>query len=439
MTGRGIVSFKQLAGWMLIAVAAVLCQSALADPAGDPRIPPAHDAIARLQQRIDRGDANLNFDTKHGYLASVLKELKIPASSQSLVFSKTSFQRELISPHKPRAIYFNDDVYIGWVRDGSVLEVASMDPKQGTVFYTLKQQQTLRPKFARQTNDCLQCHESGMTQGVAGLLMRSVYPDEDGMPILSAGTSVTTDQTPLRQRWGGWYVTGTHGGMRHMGNVILADEDHPDQLDFNYGANLIDLRQRIKTAPYLAPTSDIVALMVLAHQTNVHNLMSKAAAEVTLALSDQRAMNLALKEKPDHRSQSTQHRIQSACEPLVKALLFSGEAKLTGELKGTCEFAREFESRGPADASGRSLRQLDLTHRLFKYPCSYLIYSDQFNGLPHEAKSYVYRRLGEVLSGRDSGDAFGHLTAADRTAIAGILSQTKNDLPIDWLSASTSR
>jgi hypothetical protein len=391
-----------------------------------------HDPVARLQEQIDRGELKLNYDDAHGYLSSVLAALKIPASSQTLVFSKTSFQRNLISPHKPRALYFNDDVYIGWVREGSVLEVASMDRRQGTLFYTLKQEKSAKPRFVRQTYDCLQCHESGMSQGVPGLLMRSVYPDEEGQPILSAGTFVSSDQSPWRQRWGGWYVTGTHGGMRHMGNVILADEEHPEQLDVNFGANLTDLCQRIKTAPYLAPTSDIVALMVLEHQTNLHNLMTKADYETRIALRDQQAMNQALKEKPDYRSPSTTHRIQSACEPLVRAMLFAGEAKLTYPVQGTSAFAREFATLGPFDKEGRSLRQFDLTRRLFKYPCSYLIYSEQFDALPAEAKSYVYRRLWEVLNGSDTSTPFSSLTEQDRSAILQILRESKRDLPGYW-------
>ena len=385
-----------------------------------------------MQQRLDKGELKLNFDDDHGYLASVLQALKIPQSSQTLVFSKTSFQRNLISPHKPRALYFNDDVYIGWVQGGTVLEVASMDSKQGAAFYTLKQEKSAKPRFVRQTYDCLQCHESGMSQGVPGLLMRSVYPDEDGQPVLSAGTFVSNDQSPWRDRWGGWYVTGTHGGMRHMGNVILADEEHPEQLDVNFGANLTDLCQRIKTAPYLTPNSDIVALMVLEHQTNIHNLITKANYETRIALRDQQAMNEALKEKPTYRSDSTTHRIKSACEPLVRAMLFAGESRLTDKVHGTSSFVEDFAARGPFDKQGRSLRDFDLTHRLFKYPCSYLVYSEQFDSLPDEAKSYVYRRLWEVLSGSDKSAAFSSLSDEQRTAICQILRETKPGLPSYW-------
>jgi len=214
--------------------------------------------------------------------------------------------------------------------------------------------------------------------------------------------------------------------------VILADEEHPEQLDVNFGANLTDLCQRIKTSPYLQPSSDIVALMVLEHQTNLHNLMTKAGYETRIALRDQQAMNQALKEKPEYRSASTNHRIESACEPLVRAMLFVGEAKLTDAVQGTSSFATEFAARGPFDQQGRSLRQFDLKHRLFKYPCSYLIYSEQFDALPPDAKSYVYRRLWEVLNGKDNSPTFSCLPPEDRNAILQLLRNTKSSLPAYW-------
>jgi hypothetical protein len=113
-------------------------------------------------------------------------------------------------------------------------------------------------------------------------------------------------------------------------------------------------------------------------------------------------------------------------------MLFSGEAKLTEPLKGTSGFAAEFQQAGPRDKQRRSLRDFDLSKRLFKYPCSYLIYSESFNQLPDEVKDYVYRRLWQVLTGRDSSPDFAHLTESDCNAILEILLETKSDLPDYW-------
>src|SRR3954468_12565779 len=115
----------------------------------------ADNPVTRLQQRIDAGEVKVPFADDHGYLPAVLKELKVPVSSQMLVFSKTSLQRDRISPRTPRALYFNDDVHIGFCRLGEVMEVSVADPQLGTVFYTLRQEPQDVPKFKRQTENCL--------------------------------------------------------------------------------------------------------------------------------------------------------------------------------------------------------------------------------------------------------------------------------------------
>ncbi len=394
-----------------------------------------HDPVAQLQRRIDQGRTTLQFEPKHGYLQSLLRELNVPASSQSLVFSKTSFQRDHISPWRPRALYFNDDVYAGWVQGGDVIELASIDSRQGAIFYLLKQEAAPRPQFIRQSFDCMECHQSALTHDVPGLIIRSVYPDSDGQPILTAGTFLTSDQSPLKERWGGWYASGTCGRQRHMANVIVEDEEHADRLgrdDNIAGANIKDLGRLFPTAPYLTPDSDIVALMVFQHQAQIHNLISRTAIEVRAALRDEAVVNQALGQPAGQRSASTVERIESSCEPLVKAMLFSGEAGLTDRVAGTSSFAKEFAARGVRDPKGRSLRDFDLQHRLFKYPCSYLIYSDSFNEMPAVAREYVYHRLFQVLTGRDDAREFANLSDDDRDAIMQILRATKHDLPVYW-------
>ena len=390
------------------------------------------DPIAQLQKQIDAGQTKLSGDDRHGYLESVLKLLKIPASSQTLVFSKTSFQRDLISPWKPRALYFNSDVYIGWVQGGEVLEVAAIDKQLGPVFYTLSQEPTAKPRFLRQTDNCLQCHEGSMTQNVPGLMVRSVFPDASGMPLFSAGTFRTTDSSPLSERYGGWYVTGTHGSQRHLGNLVVRKKDDPENLNLESGANITNLNSKLEVAPYLAPGSDIVALMVLTHQAQIHNLITKANYETRIALRDQCAMNEALHEKPDHTFESTPRRIKGACEPLVRAMLFCEETRLTDRIIGSSTFSHDFASGGPRDSAGRSLRDFDLEKRLFKYPCSFLIYSESFDALPSPAKSYLYQRLWNILTGRETDRDFAHLSTSDRKAIREILRATVKGLPEYW-------
>ncbi len=397
-------------------------------PINYPTVKPV-DPIAQLQKRIDTGQLHLGFNSKFGYLPAILKELNIPQSSQVLVFSKTSFQRDLISPDRPRALYFNDDTYIGFVQHGDVVEVSTTDPKNGPMFYSLRQKFSDKPALVRQTDACLQCHASSMTGDLPGHIVRSVYPDADGQPILSAGTFRTNPASPFKQRWGGWYVTGTSGAQKHMGNIISADKDAPEKTDFSAGTNIVNLQTRIDTAPYLSPHSDIVALMVLEHQTFVHNLITRCNYLTRSALYDNAQLNKALGRPANFRSESTTSRIINACEPLVKGLLFSEESPLTEAVEGTTTYAKDFAAIGPRDSQGRSLRDFDLKTRMFKYPCSYLIYSPSIDDLPAEAKEQLYKRLGEVLSGKDQSKDFAHLSAADRAAIGEILSQTKKGLP----------
>jgi hypothetical protein len=399
---------------------------------------PSNDAITRLQKDIDSGKVKLTYNAKNGYLSAILAQLKVPVSSQILVFSKTSFQRELISPNTPRALYFNEGVYVGWVQGGQVLEFTAVDPQLGAVFYVLDQSKTGKPKFLRQTYECLQCHNSTMTAGVPGHVMRSVYARPDGQPEFRAGTYLTTDASPMRERWGGWYVTGKHGTMRHMGNALARDNGDEVTLDMEKYANVTDLKRFLDTTPYLSKHSDIVALMVIEHQTRIQNLITKANYHTRMGLHYDAMLNRELNRPADYRSDSTKSRIQSVCEPLVQAMLFVEEAPLTDAIAGTSGFSAQFALQGPKDKQGRSLRQLDLKRRLMRYPCSYLIYSPEFDALPEIAKDYLYRRLHEILTGKDQSKTFAPLSETDRQAILEILRDTKPDFAA-WQEKAGSR
>jgi hypothetical protein len=391
-----------------------------------------NDPVARLQERIDRGAVMLEYGTRHGYLESVLKLLDVPVSSQALVFSKSSFQYRKISPRSPRALYFNDNVYVGWVRDGHSLEIASFDADQGAIFYLLDQQRTSQPAFIRATLDCTQCHVAPGTRGVPGVLLRSIYTKPTGTQATHTTSFVTGHQSPLKDRFGGWYVTGTHGRQTHMGNVFVEDPGHPEELDRCAGANIVDLSARFETAPYLTGHSDIVAQLVLAHQTQMHNLITLVNYQTRLALHA-RATEVAVQGKPaGPLPEAARKSFERPAEELVRYLLFADEASLDGPIVGTSDFSREFAARGPRDARGRSMRDFDLKRRIFRYPCSYLIYSDAFDALPGPAKEYVYRRLLEVLTGREQGDGYKKLSGEDRRAILEILVSTKPGLPEEW-------
>ncbi|MDV6033316.1 MAG: hypothetical protein F9B45_25165 [Phycisphaera sp. RhM] len=383
-----------------------------------------NDPVAQLSKKLESGETTLRYDDQFGYLRSVLEALDVPASSQTLVFSKTSLQLHRISPRRPRALYFNDDVYVGYCQNGDVLEFAATDANQGAIFYTLKQSdRDDQPSFVRDRGNCLSCHASSRTQGVPGYLIRSVFSDPAGRPKLGSGTFLTDHTSPFEQRWGGWYVTGNHGAMRHMGNTICEGDEYT--FDRDPGANQSDLDEYIDTDDYIAPHSDIVALMVLEHQTQMHNAIAAANYETRQALHQSYQMNELLERPKDHISESAQRRIAASADRVLRYLLMVDEFQLTDAVKGASDFEAEFASRGIKDSRGRSLRDFDLQTRLFKYPCSYLIYSPAFDALPKQVREQVVARLFAILEGRDDSPDFEHLTPKMRRDILDILIETK--------------
>ena len=400
-------------------------------PVAYSRTEPAN-VVADLAARLTTGDAALAFDGSTGYLRSVLEALAVPVSSQTLVFSKTSLQQQRISPRNPRALYFNDEVYVGFVRGGDVLELSVADPHLGTVFYTLEQDADRPPRFERQTDNCLLCHGGAQTRGVPGHVIRSLYPDSGGQPIFSAGSYRVDDTTPLADRWGGWYVSGRHGEAPHLGNATYRRRPEPGETRDTSGLNQTDLGERFDASGYLSPHSDLVALSVLAHQANAHTILVKASFEARTALHREAALNRELREPADHRWPSTNTVLDAAAESLVECFLFSGAAPLPNPIEGTTAFAAEFASAGPTDPAGRSLRMLDLETRLLKHPCSFLIYSPSFDALPEELRQRFWDRMDTVLGRGAGGERFAHLSAAERTAIREILAATKPGVPQSW-------
>jgi len=388
----------------------------------------ASDAIARLQRRINSGELKLQHSDKNGYLESVLKALNVPVSSQGLVFSKTSFQLHRINPNNPRSIFFNDEVYVGWVRGGDLLELAAVDPDLGGVFYMLEQTKTDKPRFVR-NDECLQCHTSNATQNVPGFVVRSVYPDERGYPIAPLGSHITNHASPLAKRWGGWYVTGTHGEARHAGNILFSETSNPEKPEQLTGANLTRLDRKFTPTGYLSTHSDIVALLVLEHQTQMHNLMTRLNYETRLALHHQKIMDEALQRSGEELSDSTRRRIERAADEALRYMLFVGETRWPSPISGTTAFAKEFAAAGTRDKQGRSLRDLDLRQKLFRYPCSYLIYSEAFDALPEPALDHLYKQLWLALTGQTKDKDLLAIAPEDRKAILEILRQTKTNLP----------
>lgn len=385
--------------------------------------PSLNDPVSRLEARLERGEAALEFHPgSGGYLPSVLREFGINVDSQVLVFSKTSLQQDHISPQNPRAIYFNDTVSVGAVPGGRLLELASLDPVRGVVFHTLDVQESAEPRFKSKVQECTMCHNS-VSAFSPGLMVATVYPAPDGSPIYLGAKSLfntTDDRSPFESRWGGWYVTGTHGSQHHMGNAVAIDASHPLDMEEAGTQNRITLTDKIDVSHYLAPTSDIVALMTLEHQTQMTNLITSIAARA-------RAQSF----KPNLKSDPS---MTAAIDELVNYMLFTDEAPLREPVAGVSTFTKTFPQRGPRDHLGRSLRDFDLQRRLFRYPVSYMIYSESFDALPDPIREEILKRIFDVLSADNNVG-----NNPDRRAALEILVETKPNLPEYWKTAVSER
>ena len=376
---------------------------------------PLSTAVTSLNRRVQDGSVKLAFEPGTGYLRSLLQALDVPVESQALVFSQTSFQAPLINIRNPRAVYFNDTVAVGWVRGGKVIEIAAQDPTQGVAFYALEQQAAATPELKR-NEECLACHLSWETLGVPGLIVQSVYPLPDDKNAYVTG--FTNDhRSPFTERWGGWYVTGRHGGARHMGNVPVMPADKGTSTIAMPLQPLESLTGRFDLNGYPTPYSDVVALMVLAHQTHMTNLLTRVGWEARVAATGAKPADAA-------------SRVQEAVNDLVDYMLFVDEAPLPGPVRGTSGFADTFARLGPRDTRGRSLRALDLERRLMRYPCSYMIYSPAFDALPANVREQIYTRMWRILSGQETEPRYARLSRADRQAVIEILRDTRKDLPV---------
>ena len=395
-------------------------------PAIDYTNGPVRDSVSALNRHIQDGSIQLTREDTSGYLRAVLKALDVPIESQVAVFSQTSAQAPQISRQNPRAIFFNATTMVGWVRGGDHLEVADVDPQQGTIFYALSQSPAARPVFTRE-NTCLQCHLLWDTLGVPGPVVLSTFPMSDD-PNSYADGFVSDHTRPLDQRWGGWYVTGKLVPTRHMGNIPVIQPKAALAKGVGVPPRLESFAAQFDTKGFLSAYSDVVALMVLEHQTHMTNVITRMGWEARLASYEARSISAPVLRPPGGADKSTD-RVRDAANALVDYLLFVDEAPLPGRVQGSPGFTEKFSAEGPRDSKGRSLWQLDLEHRLLRYPCSYMIYSEAFDALPAAEKDIIYKRMWQILSGEETKAPYTHLSVGDRQAVVEILRDTKKGLP----------
>ncbi len=417
--------YRQILSLLLAVVAAAgySCVSAQvfnyddAYPGVDYSSRPLEDRLTRLMAQIESGEVILEHDAEgRGYLDALLKALEINTASQVLVFSKTALKTRFVTAATPRALYFNDDTYIGFIQNSRSVEIAAMDPVLGPVFFDFSQRadQPIEPE--REMNRCLRCHDTySMTGGgVPRFLLSSVLANPEGNIVTHEISIITDTGTPLNRRWGGMYVTGTHGSQEIMGNFVIDDVAKLANIDLKPNGNKTDLSEYLDTSPYIRSGSDIVALLVLEHQVEFQNRLTRLSFESRTRLHSNGSI--------------AEEEMASLTQPLLESMFMLNETPLTDTVSGDPRYQDYFEALGPFADDGRSLRELDLQTRTFKYPVSYLVYSDAFNALPAEVRSYLYGRIRQILEGSDQDPAFSQLDRESLDAAAAILRDTKPEI-----------
>jgi len=376
------------------------------------------NAITRIQADIDRGILSWAEAKPIELLRSLLDQLNIPVSSQVLVFSKTSLQHKIINPSNPRAIYFNDDFYVGYV-PGGMIEVIACDDLTGMMFYSLNLNEVPERRRFLRDQECMTCHASRNTMDIPGLLVRSVFTNQEGQALLSWGSLLTTPASPIEQRWGGWYVSGNKAQVKHMGNQWVdnpeIDRDAYDELHNQY---LPGLSGFFDTRKHLADSSDILALMIMEHQIQVHNTLSAAKMRYLRAVYLDKAIH------GDKISPSVDRMIADCVQSVLEALMFADELRLPEDgVEGSDEYRDSFMRLGYRH-DGHSLRDLRLEKRMFKYRCSYMIHSKSFEQLPDEIKIPVLTKLHAIVTDREPAVGLPLLSSREKERIHDILSHT---------------
>jgi len=391
----------------------------------------AKDPTTLLMKRIQRGEVLITEANGKPLVERFLKELKLDKGTQVLVFSKTSLQRRAVSYNNPRAIYFNESVYLGWMPNGRI-EIASFDPEIGPLFYFQRQlDDKTSPLFAR-TRSCLGCHAGDATNFLPGSLGRSVYPDQTGRSIKSLDDYRRSGHhIPLHDRYGGWFVSGNHGTMRHMGNAIATRENGKVTIDRDQLANLEKLDRFFRTEAYPAPGSDIAALLVFDHQVTMHHRLVEAAYRARQSLFDSKLDPGETDVSKLAKGRSIEEFMEGR-DKVIDYMLFREEIAIP---KVSCDpgFRRAFTANRLPDAKKRSLKDLRLDGRIFENRCSYMIYSPTFEHLPPMLKGAIYRRIHEILTAKKPVEGFEYLEQDEKQRILEILHATKDDLPARWL------
>jgi hypothetical protein len=365
---------------------------------------PLEDAFTKLKAELESGKIPLTSGDEMGFVVNLLGALEIPVSSQTLVFSNTSLQLRLISPRNPRAIYFNEDIYLGWVPGGQI-EVASLDPALGGIYYIADIPRDGRAPLFDRANRCMNCHAEKATREVPGLVIKSVLPGTRGGSIDSFRRDETGHSIPLEDRFGGWHLTGKHHIKKHWGNAI------GDYANGTEKTIPVEPGQYFDLARYPVPTSDILAHLLHEHQVGFVNRVVEGTYKARAWLAEDGATLTAEHAKA----------LDEQAGLITRYVLFADEAKLPPPgVTPDPVYASAFLENRRKNEAGLSLKDLDLRDHIFRHRCSYMVYSSVFTGMPETLKSRVLAHMKRALG----SNGYPHLPLNEKQAIRSILTAT---------------
>lgn len=374
------------------------------------------DRFTKIYERLLTGKEEVDTSSDRAFLISLLKALDIPVSSQILVFSATSLQSEMINPRNPRALYFNEDTYLGWVPGGRV-EVIGIDPEFGPIFYVFDRLRSGSLPRVDRSLKCFNCHAGTATQHLPGLIAESVLVSMAGSSLETYRHDVQGHQIPLEDRFGGWILTGNHNlRSNHANTAGRSQGGRLEKFDASPG-------RFYDPSIHLLPTSDILPQMIHEHQLGFENRVFQAHYLVRQRLHEGKG----------RLTSEAQKEIEDKATEIARYTLFADEAQLPPQgIEGDPGFVKDFLRNKRPAASGLSLKDLDLRTHLFKHRCSYMLYTDSWKSLPQMFKDRVYYRMAEALRDANNPKEMAHLGMEEKRAIRQILKETMDDLPVWW-------
>lgn len=406
---RSILACLFLAGFsQTLATREITDFADLFSPAHQYYTRPLNDPFTKIKGDLESGKIPLDNQSGKAFVISLLKACNISASSQMLAFSTTSLQLSKISPRNPRALYFNEDLYVSYVPGGKI-EIVSLDPQLGGIFYIFEVPKDNSPPKPERTTQCMNCHAAADTRHVPGLVIKSVIPGPNGGSLDAFRRSITGHDIPLEQRFGGWYLTGSVPIKDHWGNTI--GKLSPAGLS----RRTIRPGELFSFDRYPYTSSNILPQLIHEHQAGFVNRVVEAGYKYR---------SYMFQDKGKLSSAHTEE-MRNITKLLTRYLLFADEAPLPdSKIEGDSQYKTDFLASRKPLASGESLKDLDLRTHLFKYRCSYMIYGSVFQGLPSEYKNQILQSLYKALDTKSPDPDYSYLPAGEKRTIKELLKTT---------------